>query len=93
MLMPGMLRRLPLFVLALALWFAAEPLVHSHPLLTSSGASPSVCAVCATGVDRPLAAPAVVAPLHIIDVVDDAPPASVEAVAAILLASRAPPAA
>ena len=87
-----MLRRLPLFVLTLGLWLAAEPLVHTHPLY-SSGAAPSVCAVCATGVDRPIAAPVVVAPLHVIDIVDDAPPAAVQFVAAIRLASRAPPAA
>ena len=87
-----MLRRLPLFVLALALWLAAEPLVHSHPL-RSSGSAPNVCAVCATGADRPIAAPALVAPLHVVDVVDDAPAATVQVVAAIRLASRAPPAA
>ena len=87
-----MLRRLPLFVLALGLWLAAEPLVHSHPLYTRGGA-PSVCAVCATGVDRPIAAPALVAPVHVIAIVDDAPPPAVQIVAAIRLASRAPPAA
>jgi len=87
-----MLRRIPLFVLALALWFGAEPLVHSHPLSTSSG-SPNVCAMCATGVDRPIAAPAVVAPLRVVDYVDDAPAVAVDTTPAILLASRAPPAA
>jgi hypothetical protein len=79
-------------VLALVLWFAAEPLVHTHPLRTSGG-TPTVCAVCATGIDRPITAPAVAAPLHVIDIVDDAPAAAVPSVAAILLPSRAPPAA
>ena len=92
MLMRGMLRRLPLFALALTLWFAAEPCVHSHPLLTASGA-PNVCAVCATGVDRPIATPVVVAPLHVIDIVDDALLVAAPTVDAILLASRAPPSA
>jgi hypothetical protein len=87
-----MLRRVPLFVLALALWFGAEPLVHSHPLLTS-GTSPNVCAMCATGVDRPIAAPALVAPLHVIAIVDDVAVVTVAATPTILLASRAPPAA
>lgn len=87
-----MLRRIPLVVLALALWFATEPLVHSHPILTS-GTSPTVCAVCATGIDRPIAAPALVAPVVVVAVVADAPPVAVRAAAPLLLASRAPPAA
>lgn len=90
-----MLRRVsvPLFVVALALWFGAEPLVHSHPLSTSGSGSPNVCAMCATGVDRPIDAPTVVAPLRVVDVVDDAPAIAVDAAPAIRLASRAPPAA
>jgi len=87
-----MLRRAPLFVLALALWFGAEPLVHSHPLKTSSG-SPNICAMCTSGVDRPVVAPAVVAPLHVIAIVDDVPLFTVATTATILVASRAPPAA
>ena len=90
--MPGMLRRLPLAVVALALWFAAEPLVHSHPLLSSTS-SPTPCAVCATGIDRPLAAPSVAAPLHVVAIVDDAPPVAGRPATKLLLASRAPPAA
>ncbi len=85
-----MLRRFPLFVLALALWFATEPLVHSHPIRTSGG-SPTVCAVCATGIDRPVAAPAVAAPLHVVAIVADTPLIAVRAAAPLLLASRAPP--
>jgi hypothetical protein len=92
MLMRGMLRRVPLFVLALTLWFAAEPSVHSHPLL-SGGGSPSVCAVCATGIDRPVAAPSIAAPLHVIAILQDAPSTAVTSVAVILVTSRAPPAA
>ena len=90
MLMRGMLRRLPLFALALALWFAVEPMVHSHPLRTSGG-SPNVCAVCAAGLDRPIAAPAVVAPLLVIAMIDDVPALAAPAIATVLLPSRAPP--
>ena len=79
-------------VLALALWFATEPLVHSHPIRTR-GSSPTVCAVCATGVDRPIAAPTLIAPVAVIAVVADAPLLVVRTAAPILLASRAPPAA
>ena len=92
MLMRGMLRRAPLFVLALALWLGAEPLVHSHPLRASSG-SPNLCAMCTTGVDRPVVAPALIAPLHVIAIVDDVPLFAVVTTATILLPSRAPPAA
>ena len=92
MLMRGMLRRAPLFVLALALWFGAEPLVHSHPLV-NSGSTPNVCAMCTTGVDRPVVAPALFAPLHVIAFIDDVPTLAVGVTSAILLASRAPPAA
>jgi hypothetical protein len=87
-----MLRRIPLVAVVLALWFTAEPLVHTHPLATSSN-TPNLCAVCATGVDRPISAPAVVAPLHVIAIIDDAPAPAAPASAVILLASRAPPAA
>ena len=92
MLMRGMLRRFPPVVLALALWFATEPLVHSHPILTS-GTAPTVCAVCATGIDRPIAAPVLIAPVHVVAVVADAPLIVVRTAAPLLFASRAPPAA
>jgi len=90
--LPGMFRRFPLLVLALALWFSAEPLVHSHPLWPAGTAS-TVCAVCATGVDRPIAAPAVAAPLTVIAVVEDAPVVAARTATRLLLSSRAPPAA
>ena len=90
--MRGMLRRIPLLALALALWFTAEPVVHSHPLRPSGG-GPNICAVCTTGVDRPVTAPPLQAPLHVIAVVDDVPIVTIHASAVILLASRAPPAA
>lgn len=90
--MPGMLRRFPLVVLALALWFATEPLVHWHPVATSSS-SRTICAVCATGIDRPIAAPALIAPVHVVAVVADAPLIAIRTAAPLLLASRAPPAA
>ena len=90
--MPGMLRRIPLVALVLALWFSAEPFVHSHPL-RPSGSATNICAVCTTGVDRPVTAPPLQAPLHVIAIVDDAPAVAVHASTVILLASRAPPAA
>ena len=88
-----MLRRFPLVVLALAFWFAAEPLVHTHPIRPNSGTSSTTCAVCSTGVDRPVAAPDLPAPLDIVAVVDDVPRVFVRAAARLHLASRAPPAA
>ena len=87
-----MLRRLPLLALALTLWFTAEPLVHSHPL-SAAGNSANTCAVCTTGVDRPVSAPALAAPLHLIAILKDAPAAASPVAATIILASRAPPAA
>jgi hypothetical protein len=92
MLMRGMLRRFPLVVLALALWFATEPLVHSHPA-RPTGSSPTICAVCATGIDRPIAAPTLIAPELVVSVVADAPLVVVRTATRILLPSRAPPAA
>ena len=91
MLMPGMLRRFPPVVLALVLLFAAEPLLHMHPL--QSNASSATCAVCATGLDRPVDMPVVVVSLDVIDVIDDAPIVAIRATASLLVASRAPPAA
>jgi hypothetical protein len=91
MLMRGM-RRIPFLALALALWFTAEPFVHSHPLAASSN-TPNLCAVCATGVDRPVSAPALAAPLDVIAFVEDAPAVALPASTVIRLASRAPPAA
>jgi len=88
-----MRRPFPLLVLALALWFAAEPLVHTHPIRTNSGTSTTVCAVCSTGVDRPVAAPDLPAPLDVIAVVDDAPLVTAGVPAKLHLSSRAPPAA
>lgn len=88
-----MLRRFPLVLLALAVWFAAEPLVHTHPIRPNSGTSSTTCAVCSTGVDRPVAAPDVPAPLDVVAVVEDTPKAADSAAAPILLPSRAPPAA
>ncbi|HKB79363.1 MAG TPA: hypothetical protein VKH35_06570 [Thermoanaerobaculia bacterium] len=60
-----MFRRLSPLVILVALLFAAEPLLHSHPLeSTIAGASgTSICAVCATGTGRlPTMAPAIAAP-------------------------------
>jgi hypothetical protein len=89
----GMLRRFPLVVLALAVWFAAEPLIHTHPVRTNAGPSSATCTVCSTGVAAPAPAPAVPAPQHVVSILDDAPAFAGCAAATLLLASRAPPAA
>jgi hypothetical protein len=93
MLMRGMLRRFPLVMLGLALWFAAEPLLHRHPLQARSSSGSTICAVCATGADRPISAPSVAAPVLVIAIVADAPHAVVRVAATLQLPSRAPPAA
>jgi len=93
MFMRGMLRRLPLVALTLALWIAAEPILHTHSLQASTTSGSSVCAVCATGADRPIATPAVVAPQSVIALVPDAPLVTLRSAAPLRLASRAPPAA
>ncbi len=93
MLMRGMLRRFPLVVLGLALWFAAEPLLHRHPIQSDATSGSNLCAVCATGVDRPIAAPALVAPVRVIAIVADAPLVVALFATPLRLASRAPPAA
>ena len=49
-----MLRRLSPWIILVAILFAAEPLLHNHPLDSSASglAGNTACAVCATGVGR-----------------------------------------
>lgn len=92
--MPGMFRRLPVFVLLFAALLAAEPLLHNHPLKqTSEGSSAgATCAVCATGVARlPRITAAVAAPRLVVYTVVAAPETTFTVVFALPLASRAPP--
>jgi hypothetical protein len=89
-----MLRRLSPFLLVVAILFAAEPLLHHHPL--DSGASGvagnTACAVCATGIGS---LPASVAVVGAPQVIEFAQPAIVASFVAIDIPSprspRAPP--
>jgi hypothetical protein len=84
-------------LLILAAFLAVEPVVHSHPLVPTSGSdlsSPNVCAICAVGTDQVIvAAPAIVAPAIVIGQLVTTPLQPTSAEARIALASRAPPAA
>jgi hypothetical protein len=95
---PKMLRRLPILIVAVALFMAIEPVVHSHPLWENSDARSAVgngaCAVCAAGVTQlPTIAPAVIAPVIVVTVIPAQPVSLQSASIALSLASRAPPAA
>jgi hypothetical protein len=92
-----MLRRLPLLALAIAVFLAAEPLVHSHPLFENgdarSAAGNAACAVCAAGVNQlPTVAPAVSAPAFVIATLPAQLFALQAATLSLSLPSRAPPA-
>ncbi len=59
-----MMRRIPILVIFLAALFAAEPLLHFHPLSGSdeAGAGTSRCVVCAGGTSQlPSVAPSIAA--------------------------------
>ncbi len=93
--MRGMLRRLPIFSLALTALLIAEPLLHTHPLQQRGDrtSSNSVCAVCATGIGRlPIVTSTISAPQHIVYVLRRAAVTIVTVVFALPLTSRAPPA-
>lgn len=88
-------------LLILAAFLAAEPVVHTHPLIpqpwgsdTNGITNPNLCAICAVGAARVvIGAPVVVAPLLVIEhlVPRSLQPTSAEV--HVSLASRAPPAA
>jgi hypothetical protein len=87
-------------LLILAAFLAAEPVVHTHPLIPHPGGSdtngittPNVCAVCAVGADRiVLDAPALVAPLIVVDHLVTVSRRATSADAQVPSSSRAPPA-
>lgn len=90
--------RLACLVILLAALFAAEPILHTHPLssrndATNPGAPGSACAVCATGVDRLApAAPTVTAPTSVSYTLVTVETRSASFAAPLTLPSRAPPA-
>ena len=88
--MPLMVRRLSIFVLAVAALIVAEPLLHNHPL--QQNAIPDACAICATGIAPvPSTTPAVCAPQVVAYTLATAAVAAVIHGDAISLPSRAPP--
>jgi hypothetical protein len=87
-----MVRRLPLFVLLIAAFIAAEPL-HTHPLQGDSANTASRCTICATHTGRlPIVAPAVTAPLVIVDTVVAPIVITIAVLPVSPRTSRAPPA-
>jgi hypothetical protein len=92
--MSGMSRRSAVFVAAIAVLFAALPLMHQHPLGTESAvASGSSCVACVAGANRIPDAPAVVTAPQLIVFALSAPVVSLVATGVtLLLPSRAPPA-
>jgi hypothetical protein len=89
---------LQIFAVLVALFLAAQPLLHNHPLdsgdETAKTASSSTCAVCATGIGRlPSTTPAVAAPLVVLYTLATPDVAPVTDVASFTRSSRAPPAA
>ena len=93
----GMLRRLPILLIAVAGLLAVGPLLHQHPLSGgSSDATPSsaaTCVVCAAGVSRLSdPAPVLAAPVRIAYIAFAALPTTLCAGTALTLPSRAPPA-
>jgi len=94
--MRQMLRRLSPLVVFAALLFAAEPLLHTHPLQGNApGASETAtCAICATGVGRlPSVTASVAAPQAIVYTYFTIAVPVVAANDPLPLPSRAPPAA
>lgn len=93
-----MCRRLGPLVILLAALFAAEPILHTHPLsgrndATNSGAPGSACAVCATGVDRLApSAPTVAAPTAVSYTLVTIEARTASSAALLTLPARAPPA-
>lgn len=89
--------RIRLFVLLFAAFIAAEPVVHTHPLVPSAhdgGASTTLCAACAGGTSLAASiAPAIVAPATVVIGVAAVSIDIVSLGVALNLPSRAPPAA
>jgi len=91
-----MLRRLSPCIVVVALLFAAEPLLHNHPLDSgaSSVAGSTACVVCAAGVGQLPTTTAVVGVPQVLEfAVATVVPSFVAADVPSQRASRAPPAA
>ncbi len=89
--MPQMFRRFSLFLIALAVLIAVEPLLHNHPL--QQNGIPAACAICATGTTPlPLVAPTVSAPQIVAYTLLSAAVTIVTSSVVLSLPSRAPPA-
>jgi len=91
-------RRLQIFAVLVALFLAAQPLLHNHPLdsgdESARSSSASTCAVCAAGIGRlPSTTPAVAAPVVVLYTLATPSLAPVVTVASFTRSSRAPPAA
>jgi hypothetical protein len=92
--------RLALLLVA-ALFLAAEPVVHTHPLNPESGStdvggitSPNVCAICALSAGRPVTVVVTVAvPLVVVENVATVPTVLISTDTPLPRTSRAPPAA
>ena len=77
-------------VILLALLFAAEPILHTHPL--DAGSPGSTCAICATGESQLAStAPTIAAPTVVSYALESIPAPAILPAAAITLPSRAPP--
>lgn len=90
------MKRLKLvLILLVAAIVAAEPVVHTHPLVPSPDANgigtPNICAACATAQQVAVSVPPVVAPAVIIERLVAAAVVIVSFEAPRLLSSRAPP--
>lgn len=87
-------------LLSLAAFLAAEPVVHTHPLIPRPWGSdrngvttPSVCAVCAVGTDRIIVdGPTVAAPSIVVERLVAVSRSATSAGARLPSSSRAPPA-
>jgi len=89
-----MVRRLPLFVLLIAAFIAAEPLLHTHPLQSDSANTASSCTICATYTGRlPIPVPTIAAPQVIVYTVATPIVITIAVLTFSPRASRAPPAA
>jgi hypothetical protein len=93
MLMSRMLRLKLSLLIVLAAVIAAEPVIHSHPLVPDNAAVQSLCAVCASGPARlSIGAPTVAAPTVVLYAIDTHPTAAPAEAPAFGCDSRGPPA-
>jgi len=81
------------WIVLVALLFAAEPLLHSHPLAAPSSSGATVCAVCASEARIAPVAPSVQAPLAVAYALPRVSAPATVCRALSILPARAPPAA